>query len=930
MTEALAGVHSNESVERRHRTLTEIMNAQMARGGAGPKLWEFTTPTANQIINYYPGVAELRKVERPFSGGKTKQRPLCPYEKMINHGKAMDMSALWSTLHPLFCKAVAYTEGGGQNHGPRGFDSIYLGLLPQHINVVQYGHYVLRNDGKVVKVRTVKTYHDEFPLLAKPQKSLSEAVPQDDSLDSAARTMSGFPVSTPVIRAPDKFPPGTKAMTTSGEVTVVRKYDDDDYCVRWETLGGPGELWTVGQKQLWLEAEYPDYNYQLDGTRTYPYEEKFSPSCLLEPIEVEQVTVVDPEIKVKEPENIASRTRSKAKCAASQEEKYLGEQYRVFDRGKIKIYSLKIRKNTSRNQPVLPEGMSLTPTTEELQKMSVYDVSHALPSLYHQTLLSPLREQCEMGQIKELQDLINRDVFGEPRRVSKEDVRIGLTWSHIVKGKDGLYDRVRARCCLMGNQEKRHLLISKLDAYAPVAQVATSRLLIAMHLHDKNVQFRKMDVSNAYVNENMRRKVLTKQPPGYQIYLDERGLLMVRKLKKGEKHDPNEGLPLQKALYGGMECGRIFWEGWVDWHLADGFQIIHEERCFLHKRSGDGWWIKLCFHVDDNTIAMLGNAFYAEYLQRLQKRFDVTEGPLGENLGMVYAFDREAGTCDITQSQQTLKMLKQFGYEQCNSNSALAPCPTGSPPCEKDCEEPYEEAWDMEGFVGHGSYLAMCTRPDISCPVKILSRYTKKFGKKHVMWAKHLLRYLKGTINKGLHYQAGFPPFYQVFTDASHASCVDTRRSITSLVIKYGGNTVFWKSSFTSIVSHSSTESELMALDKGATIGEALRWLAQAMGGAIQGKIQVYVDNRGTISIASNPVQAGRNMHVHARYFYVRDLVYDEQFEVLPLPSELQIADIVCSFKGANNFLTLLPHLMSCARVVHDEHGSPTWETMQA
>ena len=139
-----------------------------------------------------------------------------------------------------------------------------------------------------------------------------------------------------------------------------------------------------------------------------------------------------------------------------------------------------------------------------------------------------------------------------------------------------------------------------------------------------------MDVSNAYVNENMRRKVLTKQPPGYQIYVDERGLLMVRKLKRGEKHDPNEGLPLLKALYGGMECGRIFWEGWVDWHLADGFQIVHEERCFLHKRSSEGWWIKLCFHVDDNTIAMLGNAFYvyAEYLQRLQKRFDVTEGPL--------------------------------------------------------------------------------------------------------------------------------------------------------------------------------------------------------------------------------------------------------------------------------------------------------------
>ena len=229
----------------------------------------------------------------------------------------------------------------------------------------------------------------------------------------------------------------------------------------------------------------------------------------------------------------------------------------------------------------------------------------------------------------------------------------------------------------------------------------------------------------------------------------------------------------------------------------------------------------------------------------------------------------------------------------------------------------------MEGFVGHGSYLVMCTRPDIAWTVKILSRFTKKFGKKHVEWAKHLLRYLKGSISKGLHYQAGFPPFYQIFTDASHAGCVDTRRSITSLVVKLGGNTVFWKSSFTSIVSHSSTESELMALDVGATVGEALRWLAQAMGGAIQGTIQVYVDNNGTISIASNPVQAGRNLHVHARYFYVRDLVYDNQFEILPLPSKAQVADVGCSYKGTQNFLDLREYLMSCTRTGPSQGGAP-------
>ena len=232
----------------------------------------------------------------------------------------------------------------------------------------------------------------------------------------------------------------------------------------------------------------------------------------------------------------------------------------------------------------------------------------------------------------------------------------------------------------------------------------------------------------------------------------------------------------------------------------------------------------------------------------------------------------------------------------------------------------------MEGFIGHANYLHMCTRPDIGQVLKILSRFTKKFGSKHVQAAKHLLRYIRGTINQGLTYQTGFPMVYQIFTDASHASCVDTRSSIISVVVKLAGNTIYWKKSFTKIVSHSSTESELMALDAGALIGQCLQRMLISIGGCQQDTIQIFVDNQGTISIASNPIQSGRNLHVDARYFYIRDLVYGGEFVIEKIPTELQVADIGCSYKGTDNFATLKPYLMECARVVHDEHNVPHWE----
>ena len=182
-----------------------------------------------------------------------------------------------------------------------------------------------------------------------------------------------------------------------------------------------------------------------------------------------------------------------------------------------------------------------------------------------------------------------------------------------------------------------------------------------------------------------------------------------------------------------MECGRIFWEAWVDWHIKDSFQIIHEDRCYLHKRDGQGSWIKFSYHLDDNFIAALGWEYYQEYLTRLSIKFDYTERELDSHLGVAYHFNREIGEVRIEQSVQIWRSLNEFGYEDCKP--AVAPALHGPTPCATDCDEPCEERWDMEAFVGHASYLHMCTRPNIGQVVKILSRYTKGFGHRHVEYA---------------------------------------------------------------------------------------------------------------------------------------------------------------------------------------------------
>ena len=59
----------------------------------------------------------------------------------------------------------------------------------------------------------------------------------------------------------------------------------------------------------------------------------------------------------------------------------------------------------------------------------------------------------------------------------------------------------------------------------------------------------------------------------------------------------------------------------------------------------------------------------------------------------------------------------------------------------------------------------------------------------------------------------------------------------------------------------------------------------------------------------------------------MRDLVFGDKLQIEKIPTELQVADIGCSYKGAPNFLRLVDVLMKSARIIHNEQGEPMWES---
>ena len=85
--------------------------------------------------------------------------------------------------------------------------------------------------------------------------------------------------------------------------------------------------------------------------------------------------------------------------------------------------------------------------------------------------------------------------------------------------------------------------------------------------------------------------------------------------------------------------------------------------------------------------------------------------------------------------------------------------------------------------VGSVMYVMICTRPDISHAVSLVSRFMANPGRQHWKAIKWIFRYFKGTLNVGLMYEIDREKVGTAlgFVDSDYARDLD-KRSLTGYV----------------------------------------------------------------------------------------------------------------------------------------------------
>lgn len=139
-----------------------------------------------------------------------------------------------------------------------------------------------------------------------------------------------------------------------------------------------------------------------------------------------------------------------------------------------------------------------------------------------------------------------------------------------------------------------------------------------------------------------------------------------------------------------------------------------------------------------------------------------------------------------------------------NDALSLDMCPKTQEEKDYMARVPYASA------IGSLMYAMMCTRPDICYVVGLVSRFQSNPGLAHWKAVKRILRYLKGTADYMLWYQASDLRLIG-YSDADWGGDLDERKATSGYAFLLNNGAISWSNKKQSCIALSTMESEYVA-----------------------------------------------------------------------------------------------------------------------
>ncbi|CAM8913427.1 unnamed protein product [Rhodiola kirilowii] len=348
----------------------------------------------------------------------------------------------------------------------------------------------------------------------------------------------------------------------------------------------------------------------------------------------------------------------------------------------------------------------------------------------------------------------------------------------------------------------------------------------------------------------------------------------------------NKVCRLKKSLYGLKQAPKQWYEKFHNTILSFGFVVNGSDACVYTKMFGTDCVI-ICLYVDDMLIFSACLDAINETKNFLSSKFEMKDfGEVDVILGVrVTKFDKGYM---LSQTHYVEKILKKF--DCFDVVPVRTPCDPNKHLFKNSGTSVSQEEYAK--VIGSLMFLMNCTRPDIAFAVSRLSRYTQNPSGEHWSALKHLLRYLRGTLEWGLNFR-GFPLVLEGYCDANWVTDSDEVSSTSGYVFTLCGSAISWKSSKQTCIARSTMESEFIALDLATQEADWLRnVLADVpLWGKPAPSVPIHCDSQAAIAVAKNSVYNGKKRHIRIRHESVRQFIVNGVVSLEYVRTENNLAD---------------------------------------
>jgi hypothetical protein len=278
------------------------------------------------------------------------------------------------------------------------------------------------------------------------------------------------------------------------------------------------------------------------------------------------------------------------------------------------------------------------------------------------------------------------------------------------------------------------------------------------------------DIKTTFLNGVIEEEVYIEQPQGFEF-----------------EDKKSHVCKLKKSLYGLKQAPRA-WYIRIDSFLTSlGFTKSKADSNLYFKVMNDEPMI-LFLYVDDLFLTGEENLI-TECKKRLTSKFEMKYLSLMHYF-LVLEVWQSPKRIFLTQGKYAVKILKRFDMLECKSMNT--PMEMKSKLLVYTLSE-LIDAMLYRQIIGSLMYM-LNTIPDICFSVNTLSQFLVEPRHVHLIAAKHVMRYLKGTLDCGLSYNGDHDFTFSGYTDSYWVGSVSDRKSTSGCCFSLASAMISWQS----------------------------------------------------------------------------------------------------------------------------------------